>query len=214
MKKIILGIVTVLFWSCSKEDTPINTITPITYKSVQKRLIENETPLSIYNSGIILDSLYGKTYKGGYIYYLDIVNGNGLVASTEDNSTGINWRDYSYYGETTPSLYAVDTYIGSGQMNTNTIIAKFKPNGNFTAAQFCDDLVFNGYSDWFLPSKDEMYLMTNKLQSKIGLGAYWTSSNYSDVKAWLVNRYPLASELSNKWQSNTPTVKIRATRKF
>jgi hypothetical protein len=217
MKKIIIAFL-VLFASfgCSKDEIQENIVplTPVVYKSVQKRLNENETPLSIYKSGISIDSLYGKTYKGGLIYYFEINNGTGLIASNVNNSTGINWRPYTPLLEPLPSLYAIDTFIGSGESNTQAIVDKFKKYNSYTAAQLCDDLVFNGYSDWFLPSKDEMYTMMNRLQGKIDIGAYWTSSNYNESKVWIVNRYPIGSELSNKWDSSSPNVKIRATRKF
>jgi hypothetical protein len=45
------------------------------------------------------------------------------------------------------------TVIGTGNTNTNLIVA-VQGNGNY-AAKICYDLVLNGYSDWFLPSRDE-----------------------------------------------------------
>jgi hypothetical protein len=61
------------------------------------------------------------------------------------------------------------------------------------AAKICDDLVFNGYSDWYLPSRDELQIMYQQLKVN-GIGnfandVYWSSSeNYSDG-AWNVNFY-------------------------
>ena len=54
------------------------------------------------------------------------------------------------------------------------------------AARLCGDLVLNGYSDWYLPSKDELHqLLTN--QTAIGYvthSFYWSSSQYSNSLAW------------------------------
>jgi hypothetical protein len=46
--------------------------------------------------------------------------------------------------------------IGNGRRNTQLIIEAFtRAIGEWdTAAQYCDELVFNGFDDWFLPSKD------------------------------------------------------------
>ena len=57
------------------------------------------------------------------------------------------------------------------------------------AAQLCDALVYGGYSDWFLPSKDELNLMYTNLEVA-GVGGfagdfYWSSSEYNAYSAWL-----------------------------
>lgn len=49
------------------------------------------------------------------------------------------------------------------------------------AGKLCDEAIFNGYDDWYLPSKDEMELVYNHITQE-GLGnlslpsPYWTSS--------------------------------------
>jgi hypothetical protein len=58
------------------------------------------------------------------------------------------------------------------------------------AASVCSDLVLNGYSDWFLPSSEELQLMYNRLKIQ-GLGGfssnwYWSSSQFGSGNAWSV----------------------------
>ncbi|MDR3283686.1 MAG: hypothetical protein LBS97_00725 [Treponema sp.] len=74
------------------------------------------------------------------------------------------------------------TTIGSGKKNTQLIANKFRNTAGEwdTAAQTADDMVYNGFDDWFLPSQDELNMMYGQLKRK-GLGDfngdwYWTSS--------------------------------------
>ncbi|MCK9422815.1 MAG: DUF1566 domain-containing protein [Bacteroidales bacterium] len=58
----------------------------------------------------------------------------------------------------------------------------------YFTVRFCNDLLLNGYSDWFLPSLDELELM---FQRKTIIGGfvdafYWSSSEYDADHAWLV----------------------------
>jgi hypothetical protein len=77
-----------------------------------------------------------------------------------------------------------------GQENTTAIINGCSTAG--IAARICDQLVLNGYDDWFLPSKAELNLMHNTLHEQ-GLGnfstgaPYWSSSqgHKEDSFAWL-----------------------------
>ncbi|AEV30040.1 hypothetical protein SpiGrapes_2264 [Sphaerochaeta pleomorpha str. Grapes] len=86
--------------------------------------------------------------------------------------------------------------IGSGKSNTEHIAA-MQANSQEppTAAGYCANLVFNGYSDWFLPSKEELQLLylqysTNQLGEFMALGyGYWTSTQYDQKKAWAQGFY-------------------------
>ncbi len=91
------------------------------------------------------------------------------------------------------------TAVGAGKPNTELLIemmdiegkAYSDSSGTKTveyAARKCFDYESEGYSDWFLPSKEELNLMYTNLH-KAGLGSftalwYWSSSEYSGSGAW------------------------------
>lgn len=54
------------------------------------------------------------------------------------------------------------------------------------AAQFCKGLSINGYTDWYLPAKDELNLIYTNRGSLDGLvqNYYWSSTQYSTGDSW------------------------------
>jgi hypothetical protein len=115
----------------------------------------------------------GDYFQGGYIFYIDGTGAHGLISAPTDQSTGIFWApEYLLTGATA-------TAVGTGQANTTTIVNTYGV-GTY-AAQLCNDLDLNGYTDWFMPSLDEMSLMRTNLYLN-GIGSftadfpYWTST--------------------------------------
>ena len=80
--------------------------------------------------------------------------------------------------------------VGSGKGNTQLIVERLRTLGESKcAAQLCSKLSYNGFTDWFLPSKDELDLMYKNLK-KNNLGkfstkiSYWSSSQANNDSAW------------------------------
>jgi hypothetical protein len=120
----------------------------------------------------------GQSYGGGIIFYIDSTGQHGLIAATSDQGTNAQWGCYGTL------IGGTSTAIGTGQANTTAIINGCSTTG--IAARICDELVLNGYDDWFLPSKDELYQM---YLQKTFIGdfvsyLYWSSSEYSNNDAW------------------------------
>ena len=159
----------------------LNTICS-TGQNVQQRLLNGETPKIIFDSGIILDSIYGKEYGGGLIAYLNTSTGAGIISAPIDQSTSMSWKNGS------PIQFPKQTAIGTGQSNTTAIVSA-AGSGDY-AAKICDDLVLNGYDDWFLPSIDELvqiYINLKTLNPPVGnftSTLYWSSSENGDMHAW------------------------------
>jgi len=161
----IMGMV-LLTQSCGTDEEPL---------LIQFRLDNGETPIEIYNSNnTLLDSLYGKTYQGGLITYLNTATGTGLIAVHEDQSS-VSWGCQHHV------IMGTNNGIGDGQANTTLIVNGCEESE--IAAKFCDDLTSGGYDDWFLPSIDELNklylnLHQNDLSDFHG-SHYWSSTQHS-----------------------------------
>ncbi|MFH0866073.1 MAG: DUF1566 domain-containing protein [Bacteroidota bacterium] len=129
----------------------------------------------------------GQSYEGGVIGYIlqsgdpgyNASEQHGIIAPTGDQTIGLQWYNGTYV-----ATGASGTAIGTGNANTNAIVSS-QGSGSY-AAKLCADLVMNGYSDWYMPSKDEL----NKLYiNKNAIGgfteyAYWSSSESDNNNAW------------------------------
>jgi hypothetical protein len=120
----------------------------------------------------------GMAYGGGVIFYLDNTGVHGLIAANYDHTAWAQWGCYLN------SIPGTSSEIGTGQTNTALIVAECgEPN---RAARICDDLVLNGFDDWFLPSKDELnqlYLQKNVVGGFIS-NFYWSSTEHATGTAW------------------------------
>ena len=127
---------------------------------------------------LTVTAVIGDTYKGGIIFYLD-GNGGGLISAPFDQGQA----EWGCYGTTMSG--ADGSAIGTGAQNTIDIEAGCTTAG--TAADICANLTLGGYSDWFLPSKDELNEM---YQNKSTIGGfansgYWSSTEYDNDYAWI-----------------------------
>ncbi len=118
------------------------------------------------------DPVVGDFGAGGLIIYVD-GSGGGLVAAPEETEwVNVQW------GCSGTSTNASGTNIGSGAANTAAILSACSTDE--IAAKYCDELTANGYSDWHLPSSDELGRIYINLKDK-NLGGfsdefYWSSS--------------------------------------
>ena len=130
----------------------------------------------------------GDYYQGGYIAYFlqpgddgfDANEKHGIIAAPSDQSTGAEWGCYESY-----ITGANGTALGTGAQNTLDIVAGCSTTG--IAARICNDLILNGYDDWFLPSKDELNML---YINRVAIGGfaytyYWSSSEQNYYYAWL-----------------------------
>lgn len=196
-----------LIQSCQKDNCPDgftgDDCEHFDINQIQALLDAGQTPIALYNADIPIDSLYGKYYQGGLIFYLDTINGNGMVAASN------NFEDEYIWGMNNGDSSAPDVWdinnnqetelgarIGDGLANTEAIItSENEANlGSITAAEACYLSEENGFTDWFLPSRGELRFIYQNLDAN-GFGnfflypdsnIYWSSTENGTSGAWVV----------------------------
>lgn len=156
---------------------------------------------------------------GGVIFYLDKTKKHGLVVSTEN--VGGSWKSYPWgcFGLSIEDAEGID--VGSGRLNTNAILSACDQKE--TAAAACFNFEHEGFTDWFLPSLEELELIAEnlgyddefsdiiKFDNSIYLSSTQLKNNKHKINyAWAVNLnegYSMSSYKSNKQ-------KVRAVRAF
>ena len=153
-------------------------------------LLANHTPIDLVRGGVPLDSLYGKMYEGGLIFYLNTDDGTGMVAATEDQGNGVAWgcQGTDIMGlnnvQGAPAIPETEegARIGDGKRNTDAILDECITG---SAAKLCRDLG----EDWFLPSRGELNLMSANLSNSghdgPGPFEYWSSTEIDLDNVWI-----------------------------
>lgn len=171
----------------------------------------------------------GDAAKGGIVAYLlqpgdpgfDPDVQHGLIVPPADQSAGIQWYNGTYF-----STGANATALGTGQSNTTTIV-NAQGLGNY-AAQLCDDLIYNFYTDWYLPSRDEMIKILENASAIGGFqessgdgifeakGMYWASSEVSDTQANSIfySSFGLLPTINSLYTNKSEPMRVRAVRSF
>lgn len=174
----------------------------------------------------------GDEAKGGIIGYILQPNDpgydpnyqHGLVVSPTDLGSNINWDTDANFDLTN----ANSLVYGSGFNNTQLIVETLGNDQADYAAKYCDDLNIGGYSDWFLPSKNELekiLINANSIgniyiafsqptyDSQYLNNAYWTSSEYDKFNAIVLGIDRSNSLFSATLQKNYNML-VRAVRYF
>jgi hypothetical protein len=160
----------------------------------------------------------GEGYQGGKVAYIlqsndmgyDANVEHGMIAAPSDLGNAY-WACYGYVVNGADGLA-----YGSGNQNTIDIMAA--TCSQFTspvAASVCGNLVLNGYSDWFLPSKDELNIL---YLNKVAIGNfsnvyYWSSSEMTNqsYSAWAQD-FDTGQQGVGSWKDGS--WKVRAVRYF
>ena len=184
---------------------------------IQESLDMGVSFTDLFSVGFQTSQIIGLNYQGGIVFYIDETDEHGLVAALEDIGQ-FEWGCYDEYVDG-----ADGTSIGTGYQNTMDIVNQecLTENGGVTASQAALDAEINGYSDWYLPSKDELVRMYNTIgnggpDGNIGgfetsdYPYYWSSSESSSGGAWGVDGGDGNTASSHKGESS----RVRVIRAF
>jgi len=155
----------------------------------------------------------GQSYQGGTVAYILATGDAGYVAGQThglivQNGTISNGSQWGCSGV---SIGGTSVSLGSGEPNTIAITAACTSSS--IAAGICKSLVSGGYSDWNLPSRDELIKM---YQNRTLIGgfsnvSYWSSSQSSSTTAWSTS---FSSGVSTSTSSKTSSFYVKAIRYF
>lgn len=172
----------------------------------------------------------GDTFQGGKVAYIFQIGDpgydknlqHGLIVTASDISIGISMA-CRIEANGAPGVglasYGCSDLLGQGKNNTEKIVSIC--NQKVNAAQLCNDLVVDGYGDWFLPSLVEMQKIWESRASVGGFSNtwYWTSSGYTLIPNNKNQRKSFAVHLNtglwNLYGGETdPKMLVRAARYF
>ncbi|MFK8037277.1 MAG: hypothetical protein AB8B74_03220 [Crocinitomicaceae bacterium] len=105
---------------------------------------------------------------GGQILYLD-GNGGGIEVAVNYVTPPAEW------GCAGTLIGGTSTAVGTGQANTTAIVNQCGP---LTLAKLCADYQQNGFSDYYMPSIDELDSIFSTVYNSIGNPYGWSGTMY------------------------------------
>jgi hypothetical protein len=102
--------------------------------------------------------------------------------------------------------------LGSGESNTNSIILNQGGTPTDYAAGLAKAYRGGGYTDWYLPSQNELYIL---YQNRLAIGGFANASYWSSTESGQLNAISINFQFGNiggneKWLPYN----VRAIRRF
>ena len=150
----------------------------------------------------VISQEVGDFHQGGIVFYIDSSD-HGLIIDTVYLESTFNWVSESPLQSNwglhwVNNFNAVETFIGAGQFNTQNLIVD---SNEHYAANLCFNSNNGGYSDWFLPSKDELWkIMLNISTIDSSISIYGGDSILNNAFTWSSSQ---SNNSTKAWAAST-----------
>jgi len=143
----------------------------------------------------------GDIYGGGVVFYTWLNGIHGLISSTNDLTSVIWGCEHIGIG--------TERGIGKGGYNTTKIINSCEDIN--IAARVCHDVNISGFTDWHLPSLNDL-IELYKQKDLIGgfTGIYWSSFEFNWYGAWCIDfdKYGLSYAEMKQMEKNVRPIRM------
>ena len=170
-------------------------------------------PVSEIRQSVSVPFELGQFRDGGYVYFItgSFPNQKILIAAAEEAPVStLSWGCSGINVTTTADLF-------SGSLNTQNILAACSETN--IGARYCDTLDSNGFSDWYLPSKDELnqlYINRSYVPGIVtaSLSFYMSSTQGTNDTNYNTQNFENGAQANFRFKGATSDNRVRAIRKI
>jgi len=153
-----------------------------------------------------------------YAGYHPVLHEHLFIPPTDQSRPGspgtytMNWKNATGTEDIDPNS------ASDGQLNHAN---RGGPIGNFQAFQSCEDLTFGGHSDWYLPSRVELYYLwsvrevieaAGNITNFAGGTYYWSSTEAGAYSAWVQGLFDPGGEVAFT-KTEVSFIRVRCVRR-
>jgi len=151
-------------------------------------------PELITDAGVFFEEA-GGYYAGGNI----LVDGKEYAVIVSPKESGQSSTELTWKTVNNQTLAADSSY--NGRYNTNALV---NASGTHPAANFCNNLIINGFDDWHLPAPDELEICYRYLKPTQQQNSTGESDTIHGIRGVNPNSNPVgeAYTLTNPSQTN------------